>query len=576
MVQRHFSLIDDPWIKVIDDQNVEKTVSLKTLFEHAGDYRQLAGEMKSQDLAILRFLLAILNTVYSRFNADNEPYDWLTLDDTTLKVDSIDEDIEPDEINEDLLTTWHKLYQNGHFSKIVEDYLSLYSRHFDLFDEDVPFYQVTKSQYDSFVPEEKSIEHGKGTVAIKQLDRTISESNNTPDIFSPRTNQTKNKISLDALVRWLITYQNYSAVTDKTKVISKENFTNSKGWLYELNPVYVIGNSLFETLMLNMILVNGQEQDIESYIQAPVWEQTVNEYVDERLSQILPNNITELYTLWSRLIHIEWVGDSPVIFSAMLPKVNNDSAFVEPMTTWKFDKKHKKTKPDIRRINSLSKAMWRNFGQYVSISGDDVSKEPGVVKWLDLLKSIKLIPGNYLIHLATAGLISDGKPSQAPIAEFFDDMQINADVLFDKDPIKKNYWPKRIDDMVVLTNKMGGVLNYFAHDVAKFRGIADPNSFADRVTSQYYDKLNMPFREWLSGLSNDDERDEKENIWKSQAYHLAKEVGTNQFKRASMKEIRGKSNQDKEGKKVSNIFISFKQFIVLLFHIMNYSNKGGR
>ena len=43
MSERHFNLVTEPWIKVIDDQNQEQTVSLETLFSNAGHYRQLAG-----------------------------------------------------------------------------------------------------------------------------------------------------------------------------------------------------------------------------------------------------------------------------------------------------------------------------------------------------------------------------------------------------------------------------------------------------------------------------------------------------------------------------------------------------
>ena len=40
----------------------------------------------------------------------------------------------------------------------------------------------------------KKIALGKGTVAIKQMNRLISESNNSPDIFSPKSSSQKNKI----------------------------------------------------------------------------------------------------------------------------------------------------------------------------------------------------------------------------------------------------------------------------------------------------------------------------------------------------------------------------------------------
>ena len=76
-----FNLVTEPWIKVLDCcTNEEKKVSIKELFQNAAMYRQLAGEMHAQDLAILRLLEAILITVYTRIDSSDQPYDWVTLD----------------------------------------------------------------------------------------------------------------------------------------------------------------------------------------------------------------------------------------------------------------------------------------------------------------------------------------------------------------------------------------------------------------------------------------------------------------------------------------------------------------
>lgn len=51
MASQSFNLTTDPWIKVVEtNTGQEKCVSLIEFFTHAQDYRQLAGEMRSQDL----------------------------------------------------------------------------------------------------------------------------------------------------------------------------------------------------------------------------------------------------------------------------------------------------------------------------------------------------------------------------------------------------------------------------------------------------------------------------------------------------------------------------------------------
>lgn len=551
MIDKAFNLTTDPWIKVIENgTNKEKTVSLIEVFQNAQNYRRLAGEMQSQDLSILRFLLAILTTVYSRFNAENEPYDWLTIDENMMQV-SLDED-DDQEIKDDLLDTWATLYQNGHFTDIVTKYLKLYNDRFSMFGEH-PFYQVTESEYNQFVPSNKQIKdgNGPGKVAVRQINRQVSESANTPAIFSPKSGEFKNSIKIDELVRWLITYQNFTGVTDKTKIKTTEKFSVSRGWLYQLNPVFAEGKTIFQTLMLNMILVR---EDKMFYPQKPVWEyESIKTYVNERMKQQLPENIAELYTSWSRLLHIHWdQRGQPIFFSAGIPMFNNEDVFIEPMTTWRIDKSSKRYKPAAKWLNSLGTAMWRSFGQYVNVKGSDDMHEPGIVEWLHLLDNKDIIPLDAQITLASATLISDGNAtSQAPVVEVCDDMNINADVLFDKR--NPNYWPKRIEDTIELTQKVGTVYWQFAKDIATIRGYGKPEAkeFANRMSGKLYENLNHPFKVWLSQLTNNDDRDQRIKTWNNTLYKLVLVTTDDITQSSSLRDIRGIVN---ENGNVKNIF----------------------
>jgi CRISPR system Cascade subunit CasA len=62
-----YNLLDEPWISVLIDKTGEKEdVSLLDFFRNAGCYHALAGEMETQNFAVMRFLLAIIQTVFSR------------------------------------------------------------------------------------------------------------------------------------------------------------------------------------------------------------------------------------------------------------------------------------------------------------------------------------------------------------------------------------------------------------------------------------------------------------------------------------------------------------------------------
>ncbi|WDF83244.1 type I-E CRISPR-associated protein Cse1/CasA [Lacticaseibacillus pabuli] len=552
MVNQHFNLVTEPWIKVIVATSGEtSTVSLKELFANAQNYRQLAGDMRAQDFAVMRLLLAILHTVYSRYDAAGNAYDWLKLDDTTMQV--TDDYSEDEEFNEDLLTTWSNVFEAGKFSEIVQRYLATYEDAFDLFG-DRPFYQVTSEEYDNVVPAKKRVATGTGTVAIKQINRLISESANTPDIFTPKTNDYKNEIGNDELTRWLIMYQNFTGVTDKTKVVTDDKYSTPAGWAYRLNPVYVQGKSVFETLMLNLVMVN-QYSDSETYaVQHPVWETTSNlAYIDNRKKMNKPDNLAELYTTWSRVLHIEWnEDDSPIIFSAGLPIFDTTESFIEPMTTWRWNKKDKEYKPAMKGTRSLGRAMWRNFGEYVNVYHEDDYHEPGVVSWTRFLKERDKIDDDKQLTLASVALISDGNAtSQSPVAEVVDDMSVNADVLFDDKGSQR--WPTRIEDVIDKSQQIGKDYWSYVSTIARIRNLSS-SDFASRESGKFYEHLNEPFREWLGSLTNQDNRDDKVNEWKQQLQQIVLQCAEQFRQLTTPRDIKGIINDKGEQE---NAFTAF-------------------
>ncbi|MDF7639259.1 type I-E CRISPR-associated protein Cse1/CasA [Lactobacillus sp. ESL0791] len=558
MIERKFNLTTDPWIKVIDaDTNQELKVSLIDLFKNAHRYRQLAGEMRVQDLAIMRLLLAILTTVYSRFNADGNLYDWLAGGTDKFQSDAeLDEDCDEEDMAEDTLLTWKELYQKGQFSDLVIKYLEYYSDRFDFFGKH-PFYQVTKDEYDSLVPANKAVAKGTGVVTVKQINRQISESNNSPALFAPKSGEYKNEVELDELVRWLIAYQNYTGVTDKTKINASEKFSVSPGWLYKLNPVLVSGKSIFDTLMLNLVLYNQADQKLA--LQKPVWEfASAKAYVSERRKGNLPDNIAELYTSWSRVLHIEWdEKGQPTIFSAGLPKIENTNALIEPMTVWRQDKKTNEYRPAVRGLQTLGKAMWRNFGNYVDVNKENDTNEPGIIKWLRLLKEDGAIPRTKLLTLTSIDLIDDGNAtSQSPVAEVYDDMSVKINVLFDTSKI--NNWPIRIEGVIDTTQEIGTDFWQFARDIGAIRGFQKDGlkEYANRLSTEFYYGLNEPFKHWLANLTDQDERDQQVIIWENRLRSYAFKEGQKVVDTSSPRDIKGIT--DENG--LQNIFTIMERF----------------
>ena len=538
---KNFNLVDEPWIKVITkDTYKEELVSLKKLFSDPTKYISLAGEMPIQNLAILRLLLAILTTAYSRKNFEGQAYNWLKL---------VEDGLEANDAKDELQETWEELYENNNFSSTILDYLQEHKSEFDFFGEH-PFYQVTKAEYDALVPTNKNIASGKGTVSVKQINRRISESNNTPAIFSPTTSEEKNKISLDELIRWVITYQNITGVTDKTKLQNKNKYSSSNGWLYNIDPVYIKGNNLFETLLLNLKLD-------ETNFQHPVWEDDLTAYVQKRLDEIRPNNTAELYTLWSRILHIEWdENDEPTIFSAGLPGIDGTNYFVEPMTTWKQESKKDSNdlRPKRKSKMTMDKAIWRNFGDYTIESNSNHT--PGTVRWIHGLIDDDMLPEDFDLELASVGMVSDGNAtSQAPYAEITNEMSLKASVFFDND---ENGWVENINQTIELTQTIGSYYWYFLKDLNTLSGLKD--GAGDRASKEsriFYSRLNTPFLNWLASIKSTDSKVKKVIQWKRQLYRIALNSAQERFNRATNKEFIGK---DEDNQNIENIFTLYNKF----------------
>ena len=68
-----FNLLEEPWIRVRTPECTLKEVSLTDALLHAHEYAGLAGELPTQDVAVLRLLLAVLQTVFYRVDPEGNP-----------------------------------------------------------------------------------------------------------------------------------------------------------------------------------------------------------------------------------------------------------------------------------------------------------------------------------------------------------------------------------------------------------------------------------------------------------------------------------------------------------------------
>ena len=120
MREKEFNLLDEPWIRVLLPDCTVREVSLPDALLHAQEYTDLAGETPTQDVAVLRLLLAVLHSVFGRKDADGKESEIKSINSALLR--------------------WRSLWETGCFPrKPLCDYFSEWYERFWLFHPEIPF-----------------------------------------------------------------------------------------------------------------------------------------------------------------------------------------------------------------------------------------------------------------------------------------------------------------------------------------------------------------------------------------------------------------------------------------------------
>lgn len=494
MKEKEFCLLDEGWIKVLDEEMRIREVSLCELFINAHRYKRLAGESATQDAAIFRVLLAIAITVFYRIDADG----------------NADDVLEADDPEEEILERWGQYYNKGKFhEKSFVDYLEKYRERFYLFHPEYPFWQVPDLEY--------------GTeYDMKCFIGNMKESNNksTRHHFSVTDGEYLDGLVFSEVARWLI-YLNAYAVNIKAdaKAPGTKEATGT-GRLGRLGLVFVNGKNIFEQLMLNLCaLRNGEPWEAPQ----PIWERT---YLSRKQGEKIepPNNLPSLYTMQSRRIMLKYTEGKVSGFCAIggeFYDMINDS--VEQMTLLCERKPQKKgDKINIApQTHNKEINVWREFPSLFV----DSEIKPGIVIWINSLYSHGLIKQKKMITFQMTGL-EYGDGMSYTYGDIIDDsLSMSAEFLSELG----KPWIARVTNQVEKCEKAANVLFYsFAKDMAKiiYNGDGDKASAIKKTLAvRYYFLVDNAFRAWLSEIDPEtDDMDEKEYEWERQSYAYAKQT----------------------------------------------------
>lgn len=565
-----FNLVDEPWILVLEkESNDRKEVSLSELFENTEKYMCLVGEMEIQNFAVMRMILAVIHTVFSRFDVDGNTLPGIVVDDRYTQIEPVDEDNLDDYI-ETARQNWFELYSQKRFPGIVTEYLEKQKDRFYLFDDKYPFYQINAEEKKVYT--EKSTNNHPTHVYGKNLNRTISESGNTIAMFSPFIGETvggksdkrsTKDIMMEAeLTRWLITYQEYPGNGEKAKLKKDSSY----GWLYNIGGIYLKGKDLFETLMLNYIPVISVEGFI-GHKQRPCWEKSGSENVDRICNEVFIDNYAELYTNWSRALFLDPGTDmsGPVVVDSIkLPGIVQSNKFLEPMTIWRYQDSKTGESGFVPQKHEAKKSLWRSFGAVAmpsSISGEKKNLRPKIFDQYELLVKAD---GSRWTDIAGVSLIDNGDPtSRVPVDEACDSFQINDLVLTDENV---GGWVMRISDTVDVTKNTISEYERFFKKILEIRRVKKENVkvIADQEIERIYSQIDLDFKNWLASIEPGDSKEEKIKSWDLYLKRILVAKAERCFENCSERDLKGV----KKNGKMINISTEYNVFMKKLNSIL--------
>lgn len=513
-----FNLLDEKWILVRKSDCTVDELSLTDALLKSHEYVELAGELPTQNVSILRLMLAVLHTVFSRYSPQGEPAPLYDSDDAADR--------------------WKELWNAGRLpEKPIRDYLASVHDRFWLFHPDRPFYQTEAAKI------------GTEYTASK-LNGAVSESGNKIRLFCGCTGVQKSELSYSEAARWLLYVNNYDDTSSKPK--GKNLPSPGAGWLGKLGLITIRGNNLFETLVYNLILLNHKRNFSEVWgPECPAWEPDVPNTA-ERAEIPMPDNLSELYTLQSRRLWLNRDDNEKVIGYNLLggdffEKVD---AFIEPMTVWSKVKGNERAGEKFQpRRHDSSVQMWREFSYAFETAAD--SHIPGVVLWTKYIKQM-LPESRKLISFSIASVQYGDK-------DFFVNDVFSDSLTFHTDLITEigEHWRAKITEEIKKCDESAAALRFLAKDIELAAGSAEDTvlkrAVVERAREQYYYEIDLPFRNWLERIDPNweivsEQEEQALREWHETAKRIALRIGQELVESAGTAAIVGRAVKDKNDK----------------------------
>ncbi|MCI3930525.1 type I-E CRISPR-associated protein Cse1/CasA [Streptomyces sp. AN091965] len=466
-----FDLVSSPWLPVQHVEGTVEEVSLLGLFEEAHRLRRLVGDIPTQELALLRLLLAIL---YDTLEGPAE------------------------------LEAWEDLWLADDPFSAVASYLKRHRDRFDLFHPDDPFYQVAdlRTAKDELAP----------------LSRIVADVPVGEPFFAMRRPGV-DQLSYAEAARWLVHAHAYdtsgikSAMVGDTRGKAGKVYPLGVGSLGDLGGIFAEGDTLRETLLLNLIAFeeayHGRAAP-SADDDRPVWRRPRVGAEERDDASGGPRGLRDLYTWQSRRVRLH--ARDGVVTGVILGYGDrlamSSPRTLEPMSSWRRsptqEKKQKRPLVYMPQRHDPSKAAWRGLASLLPArqQASDMARRgeaaetlrSGITDWItQVITNGEILPSK-LVRLRLIG--AKYGTQQSVIDEIADDSVVLPVItLHEKDPI---YGAAALD-AVSEADRAVTALGQLAANLARAAG-TDPAAPNDTARDLGFGALDGPYRAWLKDL----------------------------------------------------------------------------
>lgn len=477
-----FNLVDEPWIRVRLLDGSSDTVSLREVFHRSTEIRRIAGELATQDFAILRLILAVF---YRSVPDDDELAEiW---ESGTLPLDDIDA----------YLDQWHD--------------------RFDLFDGTHPFMQVA------------DLESTSGET--RPLTLLVPDAPGPGSLFTMRPDVPD--LSFAEAARWLVHCQAYDFDGIKTGAVDDPRTKGGKGypvgigWTGWLGGLYLEGDDLRETLLHNWVPKPDTAEDDYA-----LWELDPLTPAPRKTSAIGPFGPAGLFTWPIRHIRLFTSGDrvTRVLICVGDPIAKARQRGVEPMTSWRYSEKQTRdvkssTPLYMPRTHDSSRALWRGLSallpppQQLKNKKGIVDAYPSeIVDQLGTRVMSRTVP-NQRVSLVSVGVEYGAKMSS--YSEIFTDRLVIYPAIARGDSAAYRCVIEAIersDDGVTALARL-------ASDLAVADG-GERSGAASRARTTAYAALDQEFRAWISQVGGGEDTEVLLQRWFAVAHSIIRDLGS--------------------------------------------------